>query len=187
MRIILSLAFVFLFSLSADACTCVPKSPVPEAYESAAAVIKAKVLSTEYISYAASMDPEKEVLVRRNLAGKEHYLRQYDSKVITKVQAAVLKVYKGDSLLDTLTIYTHRTSGSCGYTDFKVGQDFIIYCSDVGNGYTYFNLGNVEGLKPENSFWAHKCSRTTRYNVEEEVLLHEVTPYGVKVSVGRKG
>lgn len=186
MRFILSLAFVFLLRLSAEACACVPKSPVPEAYESAAAVVKAKVLSMEYISYAASMDPEKEVLVRRNLAGKEHYLRQFDSKVINKVQVAVLKVYKGDSIPDTLTIYTHRTSGSCGFTDFKVGQDFIIYGSNSGNGFNYFNIGGVEGLKQENSFWAYKCSRTTPYTLEEDVLLSEETPYGVKISAGRK-
>lgn len=187
MRSLITILCFALFSVNANACNCATKRPVPVAYASSLAVVKAKVLSMEYTSYALTMDPEKEVAIRRNLAGKDHYLRQFDSKIVNKVQVEVLKVYKGDSIADTLTIYTHRASGSCGYTHFQIGQSFIIYASGNGSDYGYFNLGKLEDLERKGTFWAYKCSRTDAYNLEEDQLLNKEMPYGVQVQAGRKG
>ena len=81
-----------------------------------------------------------------------------------KYKIVVGQLFKGKTSTDTITVYTGRGGGDCGY-HFKIGDKYIIY----GTTKTYFGQVNNKFNFPsgQNIFWTHTCSRTTLYNDKE--------------------
>jgi hypothetical protein len=77
----------------------------------------------------------------------------------------VLKIYKGKSSSDTISIITAATGASCG-VPFQIGEKYIIYgtsgeSSMASNSFKRSSTNNK-------TYWTHRCSRTSYYSKDED-------------------
>ncbi len=81
-----------------------------------------------------------------------------------------MNLNKGDDLPKTIIVYTSKLSASCGYLNFKIGEEFQIYLSSI----SYFNYrykkANLKS-KNYNGYWTNICSRTREFNTKEDQQL----------------
>lgn len=172
MKHLLSLLFlVYLNSLSFNlkACNCADPLPIEESYEKAEIIIRAKIISSEYVSNADAMDPAKARELRKKLQGDKIRLPQLDTKFIIELKVLVKSVYKGEALNDTLSIYTTRTPASCGATSLKPGGDYLIYAYIETGAYEFISPGSR--LEKAGTFWTFKCTRNKTFSEEEAMAL----------------
>ena len=172
MKNILCLSFWLLaFSSSINACTCTTPT-IEKGFMKSSLVLHGKVISKTQVSRRSLRNPKelaesisrlKEKYINNNSDSISEirvnsFLRALDSKSITKVEIVVIDFFKNQfQLSDTLTIYT-RGGLSCGYSNFEIGKEFIVYGTKSKNGFN---------RNPLNTFWTNTCSRTKNVNKKE--------------------
>jgi len=147
-------------SVQALACECRPPSaPLEEAAQSDA-VFLAKITEFKEIRPNNSFVRR---LVRKWLFGAPHGGYEREELLVT---FQLIQEYKGVDDNDSLVI-TALSSGACGYTDFKLNEDFVIYASRDNDGQLHTGL----------------CSRTASASDASEDLsvLGEHFPIGREV------
>jgi hypothetical protein len=165
MKIIKELFIILLLSGASQsfalACDCKPTPSIEKSFEQANLVVYARVLSKEFISYSETLLPNWSDSLAKWAKDKGQLL---DLSTITpnviRVKVLVLKSYKNQTHLDTLTIYTSRSSASCGFNEFEVAKDYVIF-----NGVDLFKSSEFKNYKNENvqlknTFWTNQCTRT---------------------------
>jgi hypothetical protein len=137
-------------------------SSIEKSFEQANLVVKARVLSKEFISYSETLLPNwSDSLVKwAKDKGQLLDLSTIAPNVI-RVKVLVLKSYKNQTHLDTLIIFTPRSSASCGFNEFEVAKEYLIF-----NGVDLFKSSEFKNYKNENvqlknSFWTNQCTRTS--------------------------
>lgn len=167
LKIILT-ALILGISGHTYSCKCNGNGTVKEAFENADLIIHGKVLSQQLISFAKTIKDDKVNEVKEGLKGDQQKLRFFEMGYIYEVKLEVIEKYKGESHLDTATIYTTMNSASCGYK-FDNGKTYIIY----GSKKCYINSMFVaeadrsKNLERVNTYWTSHCTRTTQYNKPE--------------------
>jgi hypothetical protein len=129
-------------------------------------IVSGKVISLKYVSVWSTMTPEKRAQAKEDFLKNHPDTESLETPIIQKVELEVSKKYKGENLKDTLVIFTHRGSASCGITWFKVDANFIIYATPYSY-YGLFNPNNIEGLEHKNTYWTSHCTRTKYYHEKE--------------------
>jgi len=74
-------------------------------------------------------------------------------KTFIKVDVKIEYQYKGNVLVDIVTLCTPIIGSACGYTFFEIGKSFVIYASDRSGIY-----------------FTNRCTRTSpteKYKLEE--------------------
>ena len=152
---------LFLLSVTcsiANACDCSGASTVWEALYKADIVAIGKVISIKPAWLPDSAKAEEMVMLGFNADSFDKKINPYYSlKVLVKIDST----YKGNTIGDTLTIYTGMTSDVCGFA-FKVGEKYIIY-------------GNQKPACGPGIFWTSSCTRTKEYNQREIQELENIT------------
>ena len=87
---------------------------------------------------------------------------------VARYDLLVQNIYKGETIKDTLTIYTGLGVSDCGIR-FDVGLKYVVY----GKNETYI-LGDFKYPKSKNTFWTNNCFRTMVYNQDE---INEIKKY----------
>jgi hypothetical protein len=165
MKMIKQLFFSFLISVASQgfalACDCKPASSIEKSFEQANLVVHARVLSKEFISYSETLLPNwSDSLVKwAKEKGQLLDLSMIAPNVI-RIKVLVLKSYKNQTHLDTLTIFTPRSSSSCGFNEFEVAKEYLIF-----NGLDLFKSSEFKNYKNENvqlknTLWTNQCTRT---------------------------
>jgi hypothetical protein len=161
-QIFFTLLLVVASQSFALACDCKPVSSIEKSFEQANLVVKARVLSKEFISYSETLLPNwSDSLVKwAKDKGQLLDLSTIAPNVI-RVKVLVLKSYKNQTHLDTLIIFTPRSSASCGFNEFEVAKEYLIF-----NGVDLFKSSEFKNYKNENvqlknSFWTNQCTRTS--------------------------
>jgi hypothetical protein len=131
-------------------------------------VIYGKVLAKEYITYSETLLSNWSDSLSKWAKEKGQLL---DLSTITpnviRVKVLVLKAYKNQSHLDTLTIFSPRSSASCGFNEFEVNKEFIIFNgSDLFKSSEFKNHIN-ENVQLNNTFWTDQCMRTAEANRQD--------------------
>lgn len=165
---ILGILFFGLICNSVRACSCIGESTVEGAYKSSDIIISGKVIriTDEYLPDSANI---KETIAS-GIPADELDMRQYRyylKKVLIKVET----VFKGQASIDTLTIYTGRGSGDCGYR-FKADQNYIIY--GEMESYLAGTSKNQDFPHGQNVYWTNICMRTQEYNRNEIKDLEKI-------------
>ena len=173
MKIIAIIGLTLIGTNSSLACSCEEPGSVEEAYNSSDAVFHGKVVHTSFVTFAASIKTESADSIRKSL--DQNKLTLFDSEFILKVEFEVIKWYKGNIINDTITIYTTRTSASCGYRGFEVGKDYIVYGSSKSYTFwTFIKNADENTFEQQNTFWTNQCTRTDEYNYAEAKELENL-------------
>jgi hypothetical protein len=125
-------------------------------------------VSKEFITYSETLLPNWSDSLTKWAKDKGQLL---DLSSITpnviRVKVLVLKAYKNQTHLDSLTIFTPRSSTSCGFNAFEVGKEFVIFNGvDLfkSNEFKNYNSANVQ---TNNSFWTNQCTRTREATAQD--------------------
>ena len=169
MKIILFILFISS-ALSTMACRCHEISSIEKSYSKTAVVGSGKVLSLEYVSIWSTMAPEKRTEAKEAFLEVHPHTESLETGIIQKVSLEFLKNYKEEKLTDTIVIYTPRGSASCGFTSFKIGENFIVY-ANLHFSYGLFNPNKIKGIQQSNTYWTTHCTRTNYYHKEEANTL----------------
>lgn len=155
------------------ACSCKGPMKINDAFHFTETIIHGKVLQKSIVSCAMTMDQEKADSLRHALKEDQQRLELLESDFIVRIELLVTKVFKGSLSSDTITIYTSRTSASCGFTEFKVGKDFLIYASSKSHVFHFLNKGGTSSgsLEQENTYWTNHCTRTKGFDNLEAAEL----------------
>ena len=166
MKMIKQIFFTLLLVVASKsftlACDCKPASCIEKSFEQANLVVHARVLSKEYISYSETLLPNWSDSLAKWAKEKGQLLDLSTiAPNVIRVKVLVLKSYKNQTHLDTLTIFTPRSSASCGFNEFEEAKDYVIF-----NGLDLFKSSEFKNYKNENvqlknSFWTNQCTRTS--------------------------
>ena len=167
-RLIFILNFIFFtlsFSNSIFACDCKTSSSIEKSFENSRLVIYGKVLSKEFITYSETLLPNWSDSIVKWAKDKGQLLDLSTiNPNVTRVKVLVLKAYKNLSHFDTLTIFTPRSSASCGFNAFEVGKEFLVFSgSDLFKSSEFKNYIN-ENVQLKNTSWTNQCTRTREAN-----------------------
>jgi len=157
------------------ACSCKGPMTINDAFNYNETIIHGKVLQKWIVSFSEAMDQDKANSLRHAFKEDQQSLELLESDFIVRIELLVTKVFKGSLSNDTITIYTSRTSASCGFTEFEVGKDFLIYASSKSHAFAFLNIGNSTGrLEQENTYWTNHCTRTKGFDSQEATELESL-------------
>jgi len=145
------------------ACKCEPPTR-EEGLKNSDLVIYGKVISTELISFAKTIDDNKLSEFKEELKGDKKKLELLESDWVLKVEIIVKEKVKGEIHQDTVTIYTAWSSASCGYK-FKKDLSYHVYAKRQSYLSVFF-LNSVDRDKDfgrKNTFWTNHCTLTSEY------------------------
>jgi hypothetical protein len=155
------LIFNSIITDSSIACDCKPTSSIEKSFEKSNLVVHARVLSKEFIQYAETLLPNWSDSLAKWAKEKGQLLDLSTiAPNVIRIKVLVLKSYKNQSHFDTLTIFTPRSSASCGFNAFEIGKEFLVFNgSDLFKSSEFKNYNN-ENVQLKNTFWTNQCTRT---------------------------
>ena len=114
-----------------EACKCIPNGNLKSEFNGTEIVVSGKV-------------------VGKKILEENHLL---------KVEFVIEHIYKGTDIQEKIVIYTPKSTAACGYTEFEIGKDFIVFLSQKKElPYKFkINSGN------ENLFWTTHCTWTSQF------------------------
>ena len=175
MKIGIVLIALILSFQAAIACKCDGYGSVKKEFEQTELIVRGIVLSKEYVSYFSTLSKKQVELIIEKYQSDEQKLAWFSSKMVTKIELEVSKTYKGKGT-SKVVIYTNKSGASCGYLDFEIGKEFIVYASEFG--YVDTRYGDKENSgkwkRSESEFWTNHCRRTKYFNVSEHQQLSEL-------------
>jgi hypothetical protein len=147
---------------------------VIEEYKYANVVIFGTVIKKEFVTLKETMDAVRLNDIRDSLPSDR--INILDGPIVTKVIILIDKKYKCKFQSDSVVIYTARMGAACGYLDFEIGKQFIIYAFNSSNLYRFLSNNDnlIDGLEIKNSFWTNQCTRTTGYYSEDKKELDKI-------------
>ena len=166
---ILALLLFVLISQKATACSCVGESTVLGGYKSADIVVTGEIISieTEWLPDSTRIKEMVDLGFPADSLDKR-LIGYYLKKVLVKVN----NVYKGNSITDTLTIYTGMGGGDCGFR-FTERQKHVIY--GVTDSYFGDFFKDQKLTDGQNIYWTNICTRTQEHNRMEIKELEKLS------------
>lgn len=139
MNRILILIFVLFSYSEIKACRCAPSENLKSEFERTEIVVSGKV-------------------VAKKILEENHLL---------KVEFVIDHIYKGTDIQEKIVIYTPKSTAACGYLEFEIGKNFIVFLSQKKELPYKFKINSGK----ENLFWTTHCTWTSQY---QESLHSEI-------------
>ena len=125
---------VLLFSLEVSACRCFPNETLQAEFD------------------------ETEIIANGKVIGKE----VLENSDLLKITFEARVIYKGKEIKNDIIIYTPKSNAACGYLEFEVGKEFIVFLSKEKElHYKFEKIKESQG--GENIFWTTHCTWTNLY------------------------
>jgi hypothetical protein len=109
--------------------------------------------------------------MKHKLVNDREKLQTFLSDSVYEIRLLVKEIFKGSGVSDTLTIYTR--TGSCGFR-FQLDKEYIVYTLQRDWHYHDFLTESKEKVEKENTYWAHRCTRTAIYEETEASSLRQL-------------
>jgi hypothetical protein len=150
-----------------------PDRTLKQSFNGHSVIVHGRVISLTLIPFQRTMNASKADYVRRRLINDKENLKTFLSDSVYEIRLLVKESFKGSGVGDTLTIYTR--TGSCG-VPFQLEQDYIVYTLQRAWHYHGFltELLGQEKFEKENTYYAHRCTRTTLYDKSEASALRQL-------------
>lgn len=170
------LAFLTLGIYTANACSCQSSDDLQDEYKWISTIVHGKVLTKSYVSYESTLTTERLKLIQKEYESDYQKLNALKLESIIKVELEVYHIYKGTGIKDKIVIYTSRHGASCGYLDFEIGKEFIIYLSPKSYLDVFYKVPGENLRKVENNeaFWTNQCRRTRMFDKKEDKELRSL-------------
>lgn len=174
MKILLCLLIGIACVTNTAACSCYETSPVKEAYSGAALVVVGKVVRLSYVGLAETMRETKRAQLEKKVSSEKRLF--LTEAWITKVEIEIEQSFKGSPATGKVVVYTGRRGASCGYTQFKVGEKFVVYGLEKSDFYRLVTPEGAfrEGLEKPGTYWTNHCLRTAPFSFNEVAALKEI-------------
>ncbi len=157
-------------------CSCQDPGTVEEAFLETPFIIHGKVLSQTFAHYKSAMNDSGAAILSARFQQDTQKLLLLETQMLVKTELKVLEKFKGNIQTDTITVYTTRTSGSCGYRGFIPGAEYIVYASGKSYAFWPFTEGAKDiHLEKENTYWTNQCTRTSAYEKSEAKALKRIS------------
>ena len=164
----LFICIVLLIGIESYACRCDEPGTIKEAYRNTKTIVHGKVLKRSLVTLKSTMNKKSAEVLEEELKVDKQLLVRFNMKLIIKIELELIQQFKGKIKSDTITIFTGRTSASCGITWFEEGKEYLIYTCSSDYAYWAFNQKELKSkLKKTNTFWTNHCTRTIEYNYKE--------------------
>lgn len=151
-----------LWANASFSCSCGEEGSVEESFAGADIVIHGTAVQRSYTTIKETLNPNLGDSLEELVSIRDKDL--LNSELATKIQVQVNKIYNGKVISDTVKVYTARQSSAFGYTQFKIGEEYIIY----GDKESYFSsmmlYEKIADSEKNGTFWTNQCTRTTSYN-----------------------
>ena len=175
MKFEITLTFLVLGLLGkASGCKCDgPDRTLNQSVKGHSVIIHGRVIDKKLVPFESTMNTSKVDYVKRKLMNDKENLKTFLSDSVYEIRLLVKESFKGSGNGDTLTIYTR--TGSCGIP-FQLEKEYIVYTLQRGWHYHDFlnELTGQEKFEKENTYWAHRCTRTTTYDKGEASALRQL-------------
>lgn len=159
----------------AYSCKCDGSRTIKESFKGSSVIVHGRVVGKRLMSFDKTMNTTKADYVKNKLKEDKQKLQLFLSDFVYEIRFLVKESFRGSNTGDTLTIYTTRTSGSCGYR-FDLDKEYIVYT--LKKSWDYFLFLSEEereaNFERENTYWAHACTRTTEYYKSEAAELRQL-------------
>jgi hypothetical protein len=150
------------------ACSCSGESSVKDAAKYSEIVLNGVVLSKtitmDLLTYGVKVVGDPNLSLYTSMLAKTP---------IAVFKIRVLKIYKGKSSADTISVITAASGASCGIP-FQIGANYIVY------GTTDESLMRSNSFRRSSTnnktYWTHRCSRTSFYSKDEEKAIISLKP-----------
>jgi len=179
---------IFLIQVKpAISCACKYPTEINAAYDYANTVAYGEVVQLKIIKVRDSMDQDSLIHYKLNeLTGFQ--LEVLNSDYIVEAKLKIKELFKGDVQEDTLTLYTTRTAGSCGYTRFLIGVDYLVYASSSSYAFYKFQELNRKGrFEKQHTKWVTRCSITEEFDKDHFSKLQKLKQSIEQIRIARKG
>jgi hypothetical protein len=150
-----------------------PDRTLKQSFNGHSIIVDGKVISKKLVSFQSTMNASKVDYVKRKLMNDKENLKAFLSDSVYEIQLLVKESFKGSRVGDILIIYTRATS--CG-VPFQLEKDYIVYTLQRAWHYHDFltQLLGQEKFENENTYWAHRCTRTALYDKNEASTLRQL-------------
>jgi hypothetical protein len=173
MKMCLTVVLTVFIRTLALACSCEGHTSVSAAYHGSDVVFSGEVVRLTYVTTSESIKPSALDSIKINMDPESRTKEMLEMDLLIKVELKLNRCFKGNSLQDTVTIYTTRTGASCGYRGFAVGRQYIVYASNTSYLYGFFLRQPCENIGREGTYWTNQCMRTQEYTYAETVELEK--------------
>ncbi|NHN26000.1 hypothetical protein FIA58_009970 [Flavobacterium jejuense] len=152
------------------ACKCQQIDDIKSDYVSTDAIIHAKVIAKEFVSFASTVNEKGIQLIQSAYHSEKEKIDFLEKDWIIKIKMEIVSVYKGKKLSKYITVYTSRLAATCGYLNFDIGQEYQVYLS---NDCYFDHVFKKAALKSKNynGYWTNVCTRTKTFSLEEDKNL----------------
>jgi hypothetical protein len=179
MKVGLKILFSFFLTQAAyslNACDCNSVKSIENSFENSSLVVHGRIISKEFITYSETLRTNWSDSLTKWAKDKGQLLDLSTiSQNIILVKVHVLRSYKNQTRLDTLTIFTPRNSSNCGFNSFEVGKEYIIFNSpDIFKINEFKNFYN-EQVQQINTLWTNQCTSTIEHNQQTLDSLEIIT------------
>lgn len=149
----------------AAACKCQGETTVRVAVQHAQVVASGRVISR---LVTANLKPYG-VAITGDTTSSAYQAMKFSVAVY---QLKVDKIYKGKSVVDTLTILTPANGAGCGVR-FEVGNRYIVYATAMDE---MAHSSAVQRVSTGGrAYWTHQCTRTSEWFAEEDKALRALS------------
>jgi hypothetical protein len=149
----------------AAACKCQGETTVRAAVQHAQVVASGRIISR---LVTANLKPYGVTITGDTTSAAYHAMKFS----VAVYQLKVDKIYKGRSVVDTLTILTPANGAGCGVR-FEVGERYIVYAT-VSDEMAYSSAVRRVSTGSR-TYWTHQCTRTNEWFAEEDKALRALS------------
>jgi hypothetical protein len=71
-------------------------------------------------------------------------------------------------------VFTPVKGASCGYTEFRIGEDYIIDGFPENMILKAFNIGRKYSPEIKNTVWTHRCTKTARIVTQNREIIEKI-------------
>jgi len=146
------------------ACSCTYPTEVPKAFDASHTIIYGEIVDLQIVKVSESMDRDSlEQFMINDLT--KFPSETLNADFLIKVKIKKNEILKGSTKQDTITLYTTRTGASCGFTRFKIGQEYIVYSSPKSYFFSnFYSPQKSRKLEKKNTYWVTNCSITSEFD-----------------------
>lgn len=169
-KYIFILYFLIFDYQSVFSCKCESNEDIKKEFNSTDIVVHGKVISKKNVTFISTLNKKGLKKINSKNVLDRDIKENLKNEDILKIEMEILYSYKGKRLKKNIFIYTSRNSATCGYKDFKVGQEYQVYL--FKNCYFGFNYkkANLDDSS-YNGYWTNTCTRTKQFSMEEDKEL----------------
>lgn len=157
-----TILFLLLFNGS-FACVCSDNPTIKKSYDASDLVIIGSVVEIEHKAFS-KLIPDSTIRIDNFKYYSDSIM--FNQPHLTVVTFKVQQIYKTDTTIKVMEIVTPRSHAACGYTNFKIGEKYIVF-GFSSNTIFPFNDETLQNYVDDEIIWTSQCIATGKYNKEE--------------------